>query len=120
MNTSTAQGYFFNVSASRMNKGEDPLESITINSNSLAIKEGEKYTLQNSPQLGEIYAAYNRIGVTKDDNFETKGSFKGELHITRLDETKQIVSGTFWFDAVNAQGEKVEVREGRFDMVYTK
>ena len=39
---------------------------------------------------------------------------------TRLDEVKQIVSGTFWFDAVNDKGEKVEVREGRFDMIFTK
>ena len=28
------------------------------------------------------------------------------------------VSTTFWFDAVNAQGEIVEIREGRFDMKY--
>lgn len=44
----------------------------------------------------------------------------GELTITHLDEERQIVSGTFWFDAVNKQGEKVQVREGRFDMRYTR
>ena len=27
-----------------------------------------------------------------------------------------IQSGTFWFDAVNEKGKKVEIREGRFDM----
>ena len=44
----------------------------------------------------------------------------GKLIITKLDEINQIVSGTFWFDAVNDKGEKVEVREGRFDVHYVK
>ncbi|MEJ7676395.1 MAG: hypothetical protein WKG06_00640 [Segetibacter sp.] len=43
----------------------------------------------------------------------------GELHITKFDETNRIVSGTFWFDGVNTNSEKVQVREGRFDMPYT-
>jgi hypothetical protein len=42
----------------------------------------------------------------------------GELKITKIDVSKSIVSGTFWFDAVNSKGEKVEIREGRFDWNY--
>ena len=38
--------------------------------------------------------------------------------IVRVDKEKNIISGTFWFDAVNEQGKKVEIREGRFDMVF--
>jgi hypothetical protein len=30
------------------------------------------------------------------------------------------VAGTFWFDAVNDRGEKVEVRQGRFDMLFSR
>jgi len=45
-------------------------------------------------------------------------SMNGELHIARFDRILGIVSGTFWFDAVNMEGEKVEIREGRFDMKY--
>ena len=29
-----------------------------------------------------------------------------------------IVSGTFWFDAVNTAGETIQIRSGRFDMNY--
>ena len=45
----------------------------------------------------------------------------GNLTITKLDQTNQIVSGTFWFDVEHPiSGEIVEVREGRFDMQYTQ
>jgi len=37
-----------------------------------------------------------------------------------LDVENNIVSGTFWFDAVNDPREIVEVREGRFDMRFTQ
>lgn len=52
-------------------------------------------------------------------NYVTTDTFTGVLKITKLDTQQKIISGTFWFDAVNAAGEKVEVREGRFDMRYT-
>ncbi len=42
----------------------------------------------------------------------------GELTISKLDTQQKIISGTFWYDAVNAVGDKVEVRDGRFDMRY--
>ncbi|MEJ7676398.1 MAG: hypothetical protein WKG06_00655 [Segetibacter sp.] len=40
---------------------------------------------------------------------------QGELKITKLDETNRIVSGTFWFDAVNKNGEKF--RCGKDDLI---
>ena len=42
----------------------------------------------------------------------------GELKITRIDLQNSIISGTFWFDAINEAGEIVEIREGRFDWNY--
>lgn len=30
--------------------------------------------------------------------------------------SQAIISGTFWYDAINSTGQKVEVRNGRFDM----
>jgi flagellar basal body rod protein FlgG len=42
----------------------------------------------------------------------------GELKITNHNLNKAILSGTFWFDAINSKGEKIQVREGRFDMEY--
>ncbi len=41
----------------------------------------------------------------------------GELKITKLNTQQRIISGTFWFDAI-LSGEKIEIREGRFDMRY--
>ena len=52
--------------------------------------------------------------------YYTNDSLSGSLQITKLDEVNQIISGTFWFDAINRFGEKVEVREGRFDIKYTR
>lgn len=40
----------------------------------------------------------------------------GELIITKLDTVNMILSGTFWFDAVNMLNETVKIRDGRFDL----
>ncbi len=42
------------------------------------------------------------------------------MSITKLDFENHIVSGTFWFDAINEDGKLVEIREGRFDMNFTE
>lgn len=41
---------------------------------------------------------------------------QGELIITRLDTSTRILSGTFWFDAVNTHNDTVKIRDGRFDL----
>ena len=50
--------------------------------------------------------------------YQTNDSITGELIITHHDFDNAILSGVFWFDAVNSEGEIVEVREGRFDVKY--
>jgi hypothetical protein len=42
----------------------------------------------------------------------------GELIITNHIYKQGIMSGTFWFDAINSNGEIVQIREGRFDVHY--
>ncbi|MFC5981116.1 hypothetical protein [Flavobacterium salmonis] len=44
----------------------------------------------------------------------------GELKITKLDFTNNIVSGTFWFDVKDDKGVLHQIREGRFDMQFTQ
>lgn len=45
----------------------------------------------------------------------------GELTITKLDFENHIVSGTFWFDIENPYtGELVQIRDGRFDTLFTE
>jgi len=50
--------------------------------------------------------------------YSTSPSVTGEVTITAHNFDKAFLSGTFWFDAVNINGEIVEIREGRFDMDY--
>ncbi|VVV01345.1 MULTISPECIES: hypothetical protein [Mesonia] len=42
------------------------------------------------------------------------------MTITKLDFENHIVSGTFWFDAINEEGKVLEIREGRFDTLFTE
>ncbi len=62
----------------------------------------------------------SNVGEYKDNliGFHTNEENRGEIIFTNFDNIKGIVSGTFWFDAVNGEGEVVEIREGRFDMKY--
>ena len=61
--------------------------------------------------------------ITKNgvqNQYSTTPQVVGEMTITKLDFENNIVSGTFWFDAINDEGEIVEVREGRFDMQFSQ
>jgi len=51
-------------------------------------------------------------------HYGTNDTYTGELTITHHDFDNMILSGTFWFDAVNSEGEVVHVTEGRFDCEY--
>ncbi|WP_304067356.1 DUF6252 family protein [Pedobacter glucosidilyticus] len=104
-------GYYLTISATDNNS---TLKSIIINTDSLKIEQNKTYMFENFGMKGLSYARY----TVSLDTYYTNTDNSGELKITRLDESKKIISGTFWFDAVNEVGEKVEVREGRFDMSY--
>ncbi|CAA0162587.1 conserved hypothetical protein [Tenacibaculum maritimum] len=90
-------------------------KAINIASRKLELKVNTPYILReysSNSQYGEFFI----YKVNKE--FSTTPKITGELIITHHDYNKAIISGTFWFDAVNNAGEKVEVREGRFDMKY--
>ncbi|KHJ39512.1 hypothetical protein PBAC_00190 [Pedobacter glucosidilyticus] len=92
----------------------EPFSSITISSTGISLISGTKLNLRELKD-GNASARYSETLI---DEFNTTSISKGEITITKLDESKRILSGTFWFDAVNETGEKVEVREGRFDMKF--
>jgi hypothetical protein len=121
LNTSTAQGYFFNVLAKkRSSNNVSENISLDIISKDKIIK-GKIYYLKSIGPENLAEAGYLFSNVSTSNSFKTKTNvFTGQLTIIQLDEAKQIVSGTFWFDAVNDKGEKVEVREGRFDVKYVQ
>ena len=51
--------------------------------------------------------------------FQTNDTSPGEFKIEYFDSLKQIISGTFWFDAYDTSGKLVQVRDGRFDVQFT-
>ncbi|WP_424495330.1 DUF6252 family protein [Salinimicrobium sp. GXAS 041] len=76
--------------------------------------EGQMYELKSEDS--HSLASYNDLHL---GGFVTSDEHRGELHISKLDTEKRIVSGTFWFDAVDKEGEEiVEIRNGRFDVIY--
>ena len=115
----TLEGLFFNVSAKKKNGDSNGTEIISIGTLQLPIEQGGKYKL-GIKYSGNATAQYGIIISINSDYFNTNGVATGELNISRFDEVNQIVAGTFWFDAVNDKGEKVEVREGRFDVHFVK
>lgn len=63
----------------------------------------------------ESYGLYSN----GNDSYVTTSSYTGKVNISNRDTVNSIVSGTFEFMAVNSSGEKVEVRQGRFDLNYS-
>ena len=95
--------------------------SIGVFTDSIKIQEGSRYPLRKRIN-GSASADYLReTSSYQAEEFDTDGNFyTGELYIKKLDTIHQIVSGTFFFDAVNSNGLKTEIREGRFDVRYTR
>jgi len=82
---------------------------------------GVIYILENYDQNNESNFALYYGETTSPQSlffYSTTDVFVGELVLTYLNIEKRIISGTFWFDAVNSEGAVIEVRDGRFDMKY--
>ncbi|GAA4327453.1 hypothetical protein GCM10023115_24630 [Pontixanthobacter gangjinensis] len=79
------------------------------------IEEKKNYEL-NVVSDTTNYAIYSQGSL---GFFQTNEIYKGEIYFSKVDFSKRIASGTFWFDAKDDEnGEVVEVREGRFDVVF--
>lgn len=94
-------------------------ESVAIYTDNTILEEDMKYFLKSTESNNKaMFSIIGGMAGVLDENYNTTENYIGELHITKLDKEKNIISGTFWFDAVNEQGKKVEIREGRFDMKF--
>lgn len=114
--------YHFGLGANMDGEGECEVYSVKVFNDGSAIENGKIYQLKtrsNSSASAMYTDASSKCGSDLV-RYITNEITDGELKITYFNLEKQIVSGTFWFDAVNAKGEKVEVREGRFDMQFTR
>lgn len=73
---------------------------------------GTIYDLGDAPNQGEYT-------IDSDSPFyKTNTSYVGTLEILYHDIDKYILGGTFEFDAVNEDGEVIEIRKGEFDLKY--
>ena len=94
-------------------------ERVVIQTFRLALEEGRIYNLDKSTSKDGDYTGGGGVyEVSASNRYFTNDIKKGELTITRVDLQNSIISGTFWFDAINQKGEIVEIREGRFDWNY--
>ena len=63
-------------------------------------------------------AIYKNTNSTMDQ-FKTDSIKTGQFHITTIDKTNKIVTGTFFFEAFNAvQNKSVNISEGKFRLRY--
>lgn len=112
---SSAAGFSLRIDIE--NKVDDHLKTMQLNylSNS-ELKSG--ITIPITTGTFEVASANYTDYANDLWSYTTTDKIKGELEISYFDKSTHVVSGTFWFNAVNKQGEKVKVREGRFDIKY--
>jgi len=110
LGTGARGGWFLNISATDWRSSGLP--SMGIETDSLLLKESNVYILKKRKgfAFSAYSAGYNQYGMLPIDT--------GQLTITKHDLNSRILAGKFWFTATSASGEKVDIREGRFDIVY--
>ena len=92
------------------------MKSISIGSSNIPLEINKVFILNdNLNNDAKIYATESYVDYGLGF-FKTKKLITGELKITNLDTTNFIISGTFWFDAIDANGAIVKVTDGRFDI----
>lgn len=104
----------YNLYLSARNSGSDVNKNISIKIKNIILMDNSINILNNdTTNRGEYYTINNSLTI---NSFKTNINNQGTLKINYWDPSKGIISGTFSFDAVNSVGEKVKVREGRFDI----
>lgn len=112
--------YHFSIGITNKINNNDNLKDIHLSAHELTLEEKTyKFGLVNTPGIfGGSYKVYHLYDNGTIDEYSTDPILQGEISITNFDPVNYIISGTFWFDAINKDGKMVEVREGRFDMHY--
>jgi hypothetical protein len=98
--------------------GNDAVNSVGVYYTSTTlIKEG-KYSFSTQSTPDYAFGQHSDGSFTTYRLHKTDGiTYTGELWIKKIDTINGIISGTFWFNALDdyGSGSKVEIREGRFD-----
>ncbi len=89
------------------------MPSIGITTDSLLLIEGQTYFLKYKKDFPVAEYDFNL------NHFEIMTTDSGQLTITRHNQSQRILAGRFWFKATSIFDQtKVEIRDGRFDIVY--
>jgi hypothetical protein len=115
LSDATHEGYYFLLAASDKNSYSDGIHGIMLRATKVELQT-KKYMLDSEQGVeGKLSGVFQIFSEGTINEYSTNQIYTGELTITRFDNADQIVSGTFWFDAINNDGKVVQVREGRFD-----
>lgn len=109
----TQDGYSLGINAKNGSEW-----NLGLLSDSLKIQEKNTYLLNNN-----VFTKNGAWGgyIVLPNEYFTKPYLQGELYISHLDSVKQIISGTFWFNAADTiSNEKIQITDGRFDLHYTR
>ncbi|WP_299551902.1 hypothetical protein [Seonamhaeicola sp.] len=106
--------YYFALQANKRDE-QNNSKLIGCSTEKLEIEEGQIYKLMEGVE-GNAYGSY----FFNLERFRTSSLNSGEMYISKLDMEKNIVSGTFWYDVEDQDGNIHQVRDGRFDMTFSK
>ncbi|MBS1640239.1 MAG: hypothetical protein JST94_05080 [Bacteroidetes bacterium] len=114
-------GYYFHLSASNYGANSENFSNVGVFTDSLKIDTiHNPFPLEIRYFTGKGYGQYGRYIISYSPNlYYTTSIIKGQLIIKRFDQINQIVSGTFWFNAINSNNDTIKITDGRFDMHYT-
>uniref|UniRef100_UPI0040492D63 hypothetical protein n=1 Tax=Flavobacterium sp. TaxID=239 RepID=UPI0040492D63 len=117
LNCNYTDGIDFNI---RISQDEnDKIRSIYFFNYNQQLEQNQTYILNiDSNNSGFGTYIINAAAAPDPNYYSTNSITTGEFKITYHDFNNAILSGIFWYDAINTQGEIVEIREGRFDMHY--
>lgn len=114
----TAEGYTLNISS--YNDFTRKGIYIFLSQGAEQLQENMTYDFQEySPN--NINGRFTWINDPNTQNYQGEyytQANSGELNIIKLDTVNKIISGTFWFDAIDYYGNPAEIRDGRFDLIY--
>ena len=110
--------YYFGIQG---NDRVGSLISVGVGTYKKEIKENETYKLTENVYYNAWAGSSFNPNSTSQIFTTTNSKYTGELYISKFDLVNNIVSGTFWYDIENPYtGETVEIREGRFDTLFTE
>jgi hypothetical protein len=118
INSGNLNGYYLTLGATDKKTYPNAIHMVMLRADNIEL-ETKTYVLDEYNIPGKLCGQFFIISNAVENTYTTNQTLKGELTITHFDSVNYIISGTFWFDAVNDKGGKVEVREGRFDVHYT-